>query len=145
MKRLHPQAPGSATIARVDLVMPLEAYAPYRDDAASSCGLYTHSSDELWHCRVMQRTWLGRRMRRKPGPSLPSFWAGLWQWHGEGLLRKRGKHTDGQVWGSPFCPKRVAFDVHSESNCSQPLWCRCMCRVLSQPECRDQICREDEN
>ena len=21
------------------------------------------------------------------------------------------KHTDGQVWGSPFCPRRVAFDV----------------------------------
>ena len=23
----------------------------------------------------------------------------------------KGKHTDGQVWGSPLCPKRVAFDV----------------------------------
>ena len=23
----------------------------------------------------------------------------------------KSNHTDGQVWGSPFCPKRVAFDV----------------------------------
>ena len=23
----------------------------------------------------------------------------------------KSRHTDGQVWGSPFVPKRVAFDV----------------------------------
>ncbi len=64
----------------------------------------------------------------------------------------KSKHTDGQAWGSPSWLRRVAFKfdvstgiVNSESNCSQPLGCRCMCRVLSQPECRDQSCRGDEN
>ncbi len=67
----------------------------------------------------------------------------------------KSKHTDGQVWGGPFWLKRVAFDCeHSESVCEsncggQPLrirlWSRCMWRVLSHPECRDQTCRKDEN
>jgi hypothetical protein len=64
----------------------------------------------------------------------------------------KGKHTDGQVW-SPFCPKRVAFDVsivnptafsHSGAGAcgdSESFHNPNALRDHWQPE----ICREDEN
>ncbi len=40
----------------------------------------------------------------------------------------KSKHTDGQVWGSLFWPRRLAIDVSiGQPNSSQPLGCRCMC------------------
>ena len=60
----------------------------------------------------------------------------------------KSRHTDGQVRGSPFISKRVAFDVgivDPNAASHSPALDRRMWRVISQPECKGQICREDRN
>ncbi len=59
----------------------------------------------------------------------------------------KGKHTDGQVWGSLFCPRRVAFDVSivNPSAVSHSGAGACGESFLNPNAGTRLICRGDEN